>query len=303
MRIVVASGKGGTGKTTISVNLALAMAGERTVGLLDCDVEEPNCHLYLRPSFEPAIPVSTTIPEIDADRCAGCGLCARACRFHALVALPGRPLLLPEMCHGCGVCSYVCPEQAVADADRTIGAVGAGFVGPLYLRWGSLNVGEARSAPVIRAVKDLSEAPPLDLVIVDAPPGVACPTVEAMKDSDYVVLVTEPTRFGLHDLRLAVDTARELGLPCGVVINRAGIGDDGVERYCAEQRIPILLGIPEDRRIAEASSRGETLLTVDRLLAAGLRNMGRLLIAADGTNGGDRSGTIGARMALEGSRP
>jgi MinD superfamily P-loop ATPase len=279
MQIVIASGKGGTGKTTVAVNLALVMAEEAAVGLLDCDVEEPNCHLYLRPSFAATAPVTTMVPDIDEAICTGCGACARACRFHALVALPGRPLLLPELCHGCGVCTYACPEVAIAQGSREIGGVGAGFVQGVYLKWGSLNVGEARSAPVIREVKNLTGAPPLDLVIIDAPPGVACPAVEAMKDSDYAILVTEPTRFGLHDLRLVVDTARELGVPFGVVINRAGIGDDGVVKYCREQQIPVLLEIPQDRGIAEASSRGETLAGVDAGLTAGLRSLGHTLLA------------------------
>ncbi len=273
MKVVIASGKGGAGKTMLSVNLAVVMAAEMTVGLLDCDVEEPDCHLYLRPSAVNTGPVSTAVPQIDAALCDGCGLCARACEFHALLALPGLPLVMPELCHGCGVCSFVCPRGAVSDGAREIGSVSDGDARGVHLRWGLLTVGEARSTPVIRAVKDLSGSQPMDLVIIDAPPGVACPVVETMRGADYVILVAEPTRFGLHDLRLAARTAQELGLPFGVVVNRAGIGDDGVERFCKEEGIPVLMEIPEDRRVAEACSRGEALAATDEAFAARLRGL------------------------------
>lgn len=279
MKIAIASGKGGTGKTTLSVNLAVALAGRRTVGLLDCDVEVPDCHLYLRPSFNATEPVGTAVPVIDAEACTACGLCARACEFHALLALPGQPLFLPELCHGCGVCTFVCPEEAISDGIREIGTVGAGDVNGLYFRWGRLNVGEARSGPVIRAVKDLSAAPELDLVILDSPPGVACPAIEAMRGADFVVLVTEPTPFGLHDLELAVEAARGLGLPHGVVVNRSGIGDDRVQRFCSDQRVPLLMEIPNDRRIAEACSRGEIFAATDPEFAEAMRGLAEDLMA------------------------
>ena len=263
MKIAVASGKGGTGKTTLSVNLAVALAGTVPVGLLDCDVEEPNCHLYLRPPFQPDTPVGVRIPIVDPSVCTGCGLCARACEFHALLALPGQPLLLPELCHSCGTCAYVCPEEAITEEDREIGFVGSGEVNSIHFRWGRLNVGEARSTPIVRAVKDLIGAPALHTVIIDAPPGVACPAVETLRGADFAVLVTEPTPFGLHDLRLAIETVRQLRIPHGVVINRAGIGDSRVNDYCLSEDVPILLEIPDDRRIAEACSRGEVFATAD----------------------------------------
>jgi len=271
VKIAIASGKGGTGKTTLAVNLAVALAGEGSVGLLDCDVEEPNCHLYLRPTFDVTEPVNTLVPAFDEAACTGCGLCAGACEFNALVALPGVPLLLPEMCHGCGVCAFVCPEEAIFETTREIGLIGSGEVGGMYLRWGRLHVGEARSTPIIRAVKDLSEAPPLETVIIDAPPGVACPAVETLRGADFAVLVTEPTPFGFHDLVLAVETARELNLPFGVVVNRAGIGDSRVESFCGEEGISILLEIPDNRRIAEACSRGEVFSATNEIFASGLR--------------------------------
>jgi MinD superfamily P-loop ATPase len=296
VRIIIASGKGGTGKTTLAVNLAVALAGEESIGLLDCDVEEPNCHLYLRPTFDLNKSVGVLIPVIDEKACTGCGLCARACEFHALLALPGVPLLLPELCHSCGVCSSVCPEEAIVDGEREIGLVGAGEVSGLYFRWGRLNVGEARSTPVIRAVKDLTAAPQFDMVIIDASPGVACPAVETLRGADFAVLVTEPTPFGLHDLKLAVQTAQEMDIPCGVVVNRAGIGDSGVNDYCVAEKIPILLEIPDNRLIAEACSRGEVFSATDAAFAADLRDLAsdlRARIACGPTSPGEYAKNVG----------
>lgn len=271
MKIVIASGKGGTGKTTLAVNLATALAGERSVGLLDCDVEEPNCYLYLKPAFDADERIGVSVPVIDGQLCTGCGLCARACEFHALLALPGAPLLLPELCHSCGVCAYVCPEEAISDGSREIGMLGSGMVGRIYFRWGCLHVGEARCTPIIQAVKNLKRAPALDYMIIDAPPGVACPAVETMRGADYAILVTEPTPFGLHDLRLAVETARQMNISCGVVINRAGIGDSRVRDFCAAEDLPVHLEIPDNRRIAEACSRGEVFSATDEIFADELR--------------------------------
>ena len=271
MNIIVASGKGGTGKTTLSVNLAVALAPCEAVGLLDCDVEEPNCHLYLRPALDLAESVTTAVPAIDPEACSGCGLCARACEFHALLALPGTPLLLPELCHGCGACAYVCPEEAITEIDREIGRAGAGEVRGIYFRWGRLTVGEVLSTAVIHAVKRPGALPRLDTIIVDAPPGVTCSAVETMRGADFVVLVTEPTPFGLHDLKLAVQTAVQLGLPCGVVVNRAGIGDSRVNDFCSAEAIPVLLEIPDNRSIAEACSQGEVFAASNDSFARTLR--------------------------------
>jgi MinD superfamily P-loop ATPase len=280
VKIVITSGKGGTGKTMLSVNLAVALATEQSVGLLDCDVEEPNCHLFLKPDFGLSQPVDVTVPVVDEESCTSCGRCARACEFHALVALPGKPpLFLPEMCHGCGLCKFICAEEAVSDGRREIGSVGAGGVHGLYFRRGQLYLGEARCTPLIQAVKDPLRIPPLDTLIIDSPPGVACPAVETLKGADFVVLVAEPTPFGLHDLRLAVQITEELSIPFGVVINRSDIGNSGVHDFCVSESIPILLEIPFEREIAEISSRGVIYADVNDAFAEMLRKLARDIAA------------------------
>lgn len=256
LRIAVASGKGGTGKTTVAANLArvasLRLSG---VAYADCDVEEPNGHIFLKPVITEDIPVGHLTPRVDEKRCTLCGKCGEICRFSAIVCLDDRVMTFPEMCHACGGCRLVCPEDAITEVSREIGRLAKGSAGPIQFLHGLLNVGEALSVPVIRAVK--AAIPDVDLVLIDAPPGTSCPVIESVRGSDYLVLVTEPTPFGLHDLKLAVDTARALGLRMGLVINRAGIGNRDVYAYCRESGLPILEEIPDDRRIAELYSRGE----------------------------------------------
>ncbi len=256
MNIVIASGKGGTGKTTIAVNLASVMEGP--VAYVDCDVEEPNGHIFLKPDITSATDTGIPVPVVDKDKCTGCGRCAQACRFNALACVNGRVLVFAELCHGCGGCMLSCPEKAISEAGHVIGVVETGHTGGIAFVQGRLNVGAAMSPPLIRAVK--AAAPSKGTVIYDAPPGTSCPVITTVRDSDVVVLVTEPTPFGLHDLKLAVETVRQIGIPFGVVINRSDIGDDRVRRYCEENQIPVLAEIPDDRRIAEAYSRGETAI-------------------------------------------
>jgi len=259
MILAVASGKGGTGKTTVSVNLASVLGS--AVLLLDCDVEEPNDHLFLKGSLIEKEPVSVPIPQVDESLCDGCGECGRFCEYHAIVSFGSTALVFPEMCHGCGGCEKVCPKKAIREIDHRIGVVETVQAGNITLIQGRLDVGVAMAPPLIRAVKAHLKK---DLhAILDAPPGTSCPVIAAIRDADFVVLVTEPTPFGLHDLKLAVDMVRELGIPFGVVVNRFGIGDDRVHVFCNEQKIPLLLEIPDDRRIAEAYSRGS--LIVDAL--------------------------------------
>ena len=256
MRIAVASGKGGTGKTTIATSLALA--ADTAVMLLDCDVEEPNARLFLSCGEGSSADVSVMIPYIDPERCTGCGVCAELCEFNAIVVVKGRALVFPDLCHSCGGCALVCPERAIQEVPQSIGRVMTAPCGSVRFAEGELTIGRAMSPPLIRAVKRVAG---LDaaLVIIDCPPGTSCPMVTAVKGADVIVLVTEPTPFGLHDLTLAVATVRKMRTPFGVVINRADAGDDRVVRYCREQVIPVLLEVPEDRRIAEAYSRGEPL--------------------------------------------
>jgi MinD superfamily P-loop ATPase len=260
MKLAVASGKGGTGKTTVATNLAVVGAeADRQVAYLDCDVEEPNGHLFLHPTIRERTPVHLLIPEVLEDACDHCGQCAQVCMFSALVWLGQKPLVFPELCHGCGACVLACPRHAIIEVPREVGVVETGQAGRVGFVHGLLNVGEAKSPPVIRSVR--AAAPDVEWQIIDAPPGTSCPVVTAVRGCDFVLLVTEPTPFGLHDLTLAVETVRQLDLPMGVVMNRADIGDDRVSTYCAAQGIPVLLNIPDDRRIAEAYSRGELIVT------------------------------------------
>ncbi len=254
--IAVASGKGGTGKTTVAVNLAKVLP--RPVQLLDCDVEEPNAHLFLNGELLGQEVVSIPVPEVDETLCNACGECARFCRYHAIVALKTAPLIFPELCHGCGGCARVCPAKAIREGERPIGVSERLRSGHITLIQGRLDVGEAMVPPLIRAVK--TRIRPGVTAILDAPPGTSCPVITTIQGVDFVVMVTEPTPFGLHDLKLAVKSVRQLSIPFGVVINRIGVGDDRVHTYCGAEGIPVLLEIPDDRRIAEAYSRGKLIV-------------------------------------------
>jgi MinD superfamily P-loop ATPase len=259
MIIAIASGKGGTGKTTVSVNMARTL--DSPVQLLDCDVEEPNAHLFLRGNRVKEEIVTIPIPQVDEALCDGCGECGNFCAYHAIITLGKTPLIFPEMCHGCGGCTLVCPTKAITEVGRRIGVVETMESGNITLIGGRLDVGVAMAPPLIRAVKERSQnnLP----AILDAPPGTSCPVIAAIRDTDMVLLVTEPTPFGLNDLTLAVDMVRALKISFGVIVNRMGSGDDRVHHYCKKEDIPILLEIPDDRRIAEAYSRG--ILMVDAL--------------------------------------
>ncbi|MGZ8857376.1 MAG: ATP-binding protein [Candidatus Aminicenantales bacterium] len=256
MILGIASGKGGTGKTTVSVNLARVFGPG--VRLLDCDVEEPNDHLFLKGTPRGEEAVTIPVPQVDESLCDGCGECGRFCEYHAIVSFGATALVFPEMCHGCGGCAKVCPRKAIRERGQRIGVVETMESGNVTLIQGRLDVGVAMSPPLIRAVKArLRKGVP---AILDAPPGTSCPVIATLRGADLVVLVTEPTPFGLHDLELAVDMVRELRIPFGVVVNRVGIGDDRVHVFCGNEGIPILLEIPDDRRIAEAYSRGELIV-------------------------------------------
>lgn len=226
--------------------------------LVDCDVEEPNAHIFLAPNIEWREPVEVLVPEVNLNKCTGCGACAKACRYGALAVIGKKVLFHPELCHGCGLCRMVCPEGAIREVPRAIGWIELGEgKGVSFLR-GVLNVGEPMATPIIRRLKERTDHE--RLTILDAPPGTGCPVIETMRGANFALLVTEPTPFGLHDLKLAVEVTRVLGIPAGVVINKYGIGTDEVERYCAEEEIPVLLHIPMDRKIAESYARGVPLV-------------------------------------------
>lgn len=256
MRIAVASGKGGTGKTTVATNLAyVASCNGQSVAYLDCDVEEPNGYIFLKPGIKHSRPVSALIPRVDEAKCTLCGECADICQYSAIVCLETKVLVFPELCHACGGCSLVCPDDAITEVPREVGLLEIGRAESIQFVQGTLNVGEAKSPPVIKAVK--AAAPEADLVIVDAPPGTSCPVIESIRECDYVILVTEPTPLGLNDLKLAVEMVRALKLSFAVVINRASLVNRAVHQYCERERITVLTEIRDDRRIAEAYSRGE----------------------------------------------
>jgi len=259
MIVAVASGKGGTGKTTVVLNLA--MVAGCPIQVLDCDVEEPNAHLFFQGAESESEPVTKPVPAVDQASCDGCGECSAFCQYHAIVALRGKVMVFADLCHACGGCIRVCPRHAITEVDQRIGAIETLRAGDIALVQGRLDVGVAMSPPLVRAVKARirGDAP----AIIDAPPGTSCPVIASVTGADLVALVTEPTPFGMHDLELAVEMTRRLGIPFGVVINRVGSGDGRVHDYCRDQKIPILLEIPDDRRIAAAYSRGR--LIVDAL--------------------------------------
>jgi len=256
MRIAIASGKGGTGKTTVAVNMALSAGGD--VQLVDCDVEEPNCHIFIAPRLSERRAVTVPVPRVDEAKCTSCGKCGEVCQYSAIVSLKTKPLVFPEMCHGCGGCLLACPEGAISEEEREIGIVERGALNGHSFIHGRLNIGEAMAPPLIRAVKKAAGKD--GLVILDSAPGTSCPVVETVRSCDYVVLVTEPTPFGLNDLEPAVAMVKALALPFGVVINRSDIGGEMVRDFCGEQRIGILAEIPDDRKIAEVYSRGEAIV-------------------------------------------
>jgi MinD superfamily P-loop ATPase len=251
MIVSIASGKGGTGKTSVAVNMALSIGN---VQLLDCDVEEPNAYLLLNPEINKKEPVYTLIPKVDRKLCNTCGECTKFCQFNAIFVAPEKILVFPELCHSCGGCALVCPEKAITWEKHRIGSLNFGSVGDLSLVYGELEVSKPLAVPVIKAVKkQINEA---KNVILDSPPGTSCPFVETVRGSDFCVLVTEPTPFGLHDLTIAVEVLRKIAVPFGVVVNRAGIGDKNLYNYCRKENIRILMEIPYQRRIAELYSKG-----------------------------------------------
>jgi MinD superfamily P-loop ATPase len=277
MIIAVASGKGGTGKTTVATSLALSLTAQTGQAVpasipplyLDCDVEAPNAHLFLHPLYSERRAVSILVPKIDEQKCTHCGKCAEVCQYHAIAVLGRKTLVFPQLCHGCGSCTLICPEKAISEIQDEIGMLERGQTpsGIDFAR-GVLSIGEPMAVPVIRQLKKWAAAKPGQVVIVDASPGSSCPVVQALRGADFVLLVTEPTPFGLHDLQLALQVTRELNIPAGVVINRVQ-GDSAsdcrypaVEDFCAQQGLPVLMRIPFERKIAEGIAQGKTLVEI-----------------------------------------
>ncbi|MBN1982952.1 MAG: ATP-binding protein [Chitinivibrionales bacterium] len=260
MNIAVASGKGGTGKTTLATNLTMLLQESLgNVRYLDCDVEEPNGHLFLKPTIVKTYTASIPVPVIDESTCTACGECVRFCEFKALIRLGSVAMVFPELCHGCGGCTLICPQQAITEQPRVIGVVETGTSGSTAFVHGRLNIGEAMSPPLIREV--LKHASNDFINIIDAPPGTSCPVIASVRNVDFVVLITEPTPFGLNDLGLAVSMIRTLGIPHGVVINRAEADNADADDFCRSHDVAIVGMIPDDRRIAEHYSRGDMLVT------------------------------------------
>jgi MinD superfamily P-loop ATPase len=271
MRIAVASGKGGTGKTTVATSLALCLAADHTQTqpapdpplFLDCDVEAPNAHLFLKPTFERCQEVGLLIPHVGEAKCSHCGKCAEVCQYHAIAVLGKKVLVFPQLCHGCGSCTLICPEGAISEVPDVMGVLESGTADSgIHFARGVMNVGEPMATPIIRQLKKWATPKPDQTVIMDAPPGTSCPVVESVRGADFLLLVTEPTPFGLHDLKLAAQVGRELSIPMGVVVNRDGIGDSGVDEFCETEGLPILMRIPFERAIAEGVAQGKPLVDI-----------------------------------------
>ncbi len=264
MIIAVASGKGGTGKTTIAASLSAALADNgQPVSFRDCDVEAPNAHIFLKPAINQRRDVNILVPLVDETLCTGCGRCAEVCEFHAIVVLGGRPLVFSELCHGCGSCVLECPEKAISEIPQPLGILEGGLGrAQIDFAHGLLNIGEPMAVPVIRQLKKWEAPSPQEIIIRDSPPGTSCPVVESIRGADFVLLVTEPTPFGLHDLKLTVQLTATLGIPAGVIVNRDGVGDTKVDDFCSAAGLPILMRIPLERKIGAGIAQGQLLTEI-----------------------------------------
>lgn len=263
MQIAVASGKGGTGKTTIATSLALSLAKLGKVRYFDCDVEAPNGHIFLKPVFDQISPAVILIPQIQPEKCTACGHCVEVCQFHALAKVGKTILVFPQLCHGCGSCTWNCPENAIIEVPNPIGTLERGMAREniAFLR-GQLTISEPMATPIIRQLKKMEQPSEEFVDIFDAPPGASCSVVETLQGVDFALLVTEPTPFGLHDLKQMIGIVRDMNIPAGLVINRDGIGDDSLEELIEQEQLPILLRVPFNRLLAENLAAGQSLVDV-----------------------------------------
>ncbi len=274
MRIAVASGKGGTGKTTIATSLARSLTGCGEVWFVDCDVEAPNGHLFLKPILDRQSPAVVNVPEIQSETCTACGRCVQVCQYHALAQIGKTILVFPQLCHGCGSCAWNCPAGAIAEVPNAIGLLEAGLTAEgIHFSHGKLTISEPMPTPVIRQLKQFEHPTEEATVILDAPPGASCSVVETLRGVDFVLLVTEPTPFGLHDLKQMARIVQEMGIPAGVAVNRGSNPYPPLEAFCSESHLPMLLRIPFDRRIAAGLAQGQTLVEIEPEYAGVLRSL------------------------------
>jgi MinD superfamily P-loop ATPase len=284
MKVAIASGKGGTGKTTVSA--ALATIWPRRVVAVDLDVEEPNLHLFLNPEIKGSRKAYLEVPQVDESKCDYCRACAELCQFKAISVLSSVVMIFSDMCHGCGGCLAICPNSALSPSRRELGEVVWGQIHTMPFLMGRSRVGEAMSPPLMREVKgqlnQMLNEDPVD-VIIDAPPGVSCPAVNAVMDADVILLVTEPTPFGLYDLKLAHQAFVDLGKPMGIVVNRAGLGDDGVYAFSENSGLPIWGEIPYARDIAKAYADGRIITYLSGDLHSAITGLADKIQAAYGS--------------------